>query len=249
MYPIEKDNDLNFWPSFADTMLSFVLVFVIILGVVAIVNRENAISLGIAYKNQENFVSQVAERTGFSYPEHGFGRGGVVCLGHDDGGSQNGCILSADRDLHLLTLRFSNQVLFASDEYRLTPQGALIIEQVGSVLKTEACKLYRIQIEGHTDLLPTANYAYGNLELGAMRSIAVYSHLTQQVGLDPVRNLMSVTSYGEYKPTSRMERGAFTLEELVGANASLSERSINRRIEIQLFYRTQESGCTEEVTN
>lgn len=243
MHPKEGNDILNFWPSFADTMLSFVLVFVVILGAVAIVNRETEISLAVAYRNQDKLISQVATETNLTLSDHSFVVNDSVCLGQELEEPESECVVSAERDYHLLTLRFSNQVLFASDDYRLTSRGTQILSQVGEVVKAEACNLYRIQIEGHTDNMPTSNYNYGNLQLGAMRSMAVYTHLSNEVGLDPIKNLMSVSSYGEYKPTSRQERRSFTVENLRNANKSISDRSVNRRIEIQLYYRTEVSDC------
>jgi outer membrane protein OmpA-like peptidoglycan-associated protein len=58
------------------------------------------------------------------------------------------------------------------------------------------------------------------------------------VGINPAENLMSVTSFGEYKPVQRSEDdSSYSLERLQADNSTAELKGRNRRVEVLLFYR------------
>jgi hypothetical protein len=69
----------------------------------------------------------------------------------------------------------------------------------------------------------------GRFELS--KSIGFYS-------IDPAENLMSITTFGEYKPITRSNDDIhYNKEKLEIANNTAELRSKNSRIEIWLFFR------------
>ena len=62
--------------------------------------------------------------------------------------------------------------------------------------------------------------------------------LEDSVGIDPAENLMSATSYGEFKPVQRSEGDfEFNRDKLLRYNLTPELKNRNRRIELLLFYR------------
>ena len=77
-----------------------------------------------------------------------------------------------------------------------------------------------------------------NLELASDRAIEVFEHLTFNGRIDPIKNLLSVSSYGEFKPVARnLEDTLFSEIKMQEANSSIGMMNRNRRIEIVLNYR------------
>jgi flagellar motor protein MotB len=108
---------------------------------------------------------------------------------------------------------------------------------VGNVLKKQLLQIKEIQIQGHTDPSPSMKFD-SNLYLGALRAIEVFRFLQNNVGIDPTQNLMSATSFGEYKPLQRSDNYAeYNEAQLVQDNSTQELRDKNRRIELRLFYR------------
>src|SRR5690606_21875282 len=105
------------------------------------------------------------------------------------------------------------------------------------IIKQHLNAIYKINIEGHTDIYPTRRYPGGNLELGARRAMSVFEHFQQVVGIDPITSLMSATSFGEYKPVTRLDTTAYSVADLNSDNATDELRGQNRRVELLLFYR------------
>jgi len=126
--------------------------------------------------------------------------------------------------IQLQRLTFSGNVLFDPNEYALSPEGKNLLRVVGKAIDDEIASIERIQIEGHTDNLPTTQYEHGNLELGALRAISVYKFFekSQKVSINLDQHPMSATSFGDSRP--------------VASNSTEKGRTQNRRIELLLFF-------------
>lgn len=248
----------NFWPSFADTMLAFVIIFIMlfILALIGIAEETDEEVPSWIHEAQENVkeeietnfegeVAEVCDEKGASY--HVIQEGGVERLG-------------IFRSLQLQRITFRGSVLFPVDEYELSDEGRSALRTVGRALKNQIDAIDQIQIEGHTDNVPTATYEEGNLELGARRAISVFRFLQEdeELNIDPTGQLMSVTSYGEYNPvergrgnecdveqdrravqeqapTGQVEEG-YSIDSLQVHNETEEARAQNRRIELLLLY-------------
>jgi chemotaxis protein MotB len=114
--------------------------------------------------------------------------------------------------------RAEGDVLFVSGSAQLTAAGKKALEMVvGNLKKVDS----PIRIDGHTDIDPVvktkAQYPHGNIQLGALRAIAVREFLIEK-GVKASR--ISIASFGEYKPV------------LTGKDAT--SKAKNRRVEIML---------------
>jgi chemotaxis protein MotB len=114
-----------------------------------------------------------------------------------------------------LTLNVVDQILFASGEAEVKPEGLAVLQRVIEILK--GVKDKAIRIEGHTDNVKIGGSLARNWELSAARALNVTRYLEKQ-GIDPT--LLAAVAYGEYKPL---------------ADSSTAEsRAKNRRIAIIL---------------
>jgi peptidoglycan-associated lipoprotein len=118
-----------------------------------------------------------------------------------------------ERDLDDDASRGSQQALtfeeihFALDRYALRPEALAILD--AAVKTLQGSPTLRVQIEGHTCNIGTAEY---NLALGQKRANAVRDYLVAH-GIDQSR--LTTVSYGEEKPSHDNSRAA--------------TRSLNRR--------------------
>jgi flagellar motor protein MotB len=134
-------------------------------------------------------------------------------------------------------ITFTDHILFESDRYKINATGQQALQSVGDALRQQISSIQEIQIQGHADTEPTRMFS-SNLELAALRAIEVYSFLQAKCGIDPTENLMSATSFGEFKPVSRTEYDTgYDSEQLKKDNDNDLKRSKNRRIEMLLFYK------------
>ena len=118
-----------------------------------------------------------------------------------------------------IVLQLHNDVLFATGEADLKPDGKAAIGEVAATLRGVGLK--RFQVAGHTDSEPitteTKKKFPSNWELSAARAIAVVKLLVTD-GVAPA--VLSAAGYGPYDP--------------VATNATPDGQSKNRRIEITL---------------
>lgn len=152
---------------------------------------------------------------------------------------QNGPATAPDitirNDVTLQRISFGSHVLFDSDKAQLLPRGRSVLWVLGRILGQKLDRIQEIQIQGHADLLPSKAYS-SNLELASHRAMNVYQTL-QEFGIDPVRTIMSATSFGEYVPVHRALDPDYSTGKLWAANDDAVEQTLNRRIEILLIYR------------
>jgi chemotaxis protein MotB len=118
-----------------------------------------------------------------------------------------------------IVLQLHNDVLFATGQADLKPDGKQAIAEVASTLRGVSLK--KFQVAGHTDSEPitteTKKTYPTNWELSAARAISVVKLLVAD-GVEP--GVLSAAGYGQYDP--------------VATNGSPDGQSKNRRIEITL---------------
>lgn len=99
-------------------------------------------------------------------------------------------------------LRLEDQILFATGEANLKPEGLALLQKVVELL--QSVKDHEIQVEGHTDSRPIGEprrriYAT-NWELSAARSLTVVRHLVEKLGVDAAR--ISAAGFGQFRPVA-----------------------------------------------
>lgn len=114
----------------------------------------------------------------------------------------------------VVRFRISSEVLFASGDASLTPQGQRVIDQLLPAFN--GAPDHTIVVEGHSDNIPinTARFP-SNWELSASRASAVVRHLETR-GLNPTR--LRASGLADTRP--------------VASNGTAEGRSQNRRVEI-----------------
>ena len=226
----------NFWPSFTDLMLSFVLVVLIVLFVVSKMIAAGTENLDRARQSQQQIQTQIEQGINTQYK--------VLTLSDRYGTDINKEMANHPADIYIInkldrqTITFSDKVLFDSGESDIKPAGYDILNIVGPILASNLDNIGEIQIQGHADISFEDDF---NLQLAANRAIAVYKFLQVNVGIDPSHYLMSATSFGKYKPVGREAGSDYTYEKLQQANADETLMARNRRIEIVLFYKNQKN--------
>lgn len=112
-----------------------------------------------------------------------------------------------------------NEILFASGEAEVKPQGQALLRKIAVVLEKAGRP---VQVQGHTDDVPISGQLAerfpSNWELSAARAVNVTRFLQEQAGVDP--RLLSATGFSEYQPRA--------------SNDTPGGRQKNRRIEILL---------------
>ena len=118
-----------------------------------------------------------------------------------------------------IVLQLHNDVLFATGDAELKPDGKQAISEIAATLRSVSLK--RFQVAGHTDSEPITTETKvkfpSNWELSSARAIAVVKLLVSS-GVAP--GVLSAAGYGPYDP--------------VATNATADGQSKNRRIEITL---------------
>lgn len=224
----------NFWPSFTDLMLSFVLVVLIVLFVVSKMIAAGTENLDRARQSQQKIQTQIEQGINKQYK--------VLTLSDRDGTDINKEMTNHPADVYIInkldrqTITFSDKVLFDSGQSDIKPAGYEILNVVGPILANNLDNIGEIQIQGHADISFEDDF---NLQLAANRAIAVYKFLQVNVGIDPSQYLMSATSFGKYKPVGREAGSEYNYEKLQEANSDEALMARNRRIEIVLFYKNQ----------
>lgn len=224
----------NFWPSFTDLMLSFVLVVLIVLFVVSKMIAAGTENLDRARQSQQKIQTQIEQGINKQYK--------VLTLSDRDGTDINKEMTNHPADVYIInkldrqTITFSDKVLFDSGQSDIKPAGYEILNVVGPILANNLDNIGEIQIQGHADISFEDDF---NLQLAANRAIAVYKFLQVNVGIDPSQYLMAATSFGKYKPVGREAGSEYNYEKLQEANSDEALMARNRRIEIVLFYKNQ----------
>lgn len=260
--------EFNFWPSFTDLMLSLVLIVLCILGVFAIHKgvgeadirraKESAktIADGIRGNPDKGIKGIVDSDKAIFISEEEYKSGKL----------EDGKRIPKDKQilgimgLNRQTITFNEEVLFREGESKLLPKGKTILSALAPLIYDNLDNIKEIQIQGHADTKGYANsidgddYSKGknNLDLGAQRAIVVYKELTLKDNdygitgedivkkkIDPAKHLISISSYGEFKPIDRRAGRDYDRHRLDNANTD-EIRGRNRRIEIVIEYKETE---------
>jgi flagellar motor protein MotB len=224
----ESTLDYNFWPSFADLMLAIVFLLVLVFALLMSTAVLGSVNMKAIKKNQENLILEIQGQYG----------GNIITTETRSKISRNGNTdIEIYNDLQLQRILFRDNILFLSNEYELSQDGKNILLLIGEALKKRLNSFSKIQIEGHTDIRPTYRYKAGNIELGARRAISVFNLLKDELHIDPSENLISISSFGEYKPVMRNDTSRFSSDQLKKNNRTEEMQAKNRRIELLLFYK------------
>lgn len=226
----ESEIDFNFWPAFADLMLAVVLILCLVLFWVSAVIALGTVNLKTVEDNQQNMIELIAAKyhvQPMKLDKQIYG------ISTDNSGTYD---IKVQNDLNEQRITFSDKILFGPDETVINAKGQQALLAVGENLRNQLNSIREIQIQGHADTNKT-RFAL-NIRLASERAIAVFEFLRTQVGIDPTINLMSATSFGEYRSVQRgQNESPYSKEEMEKANATDALRGQNRRIELVLIYR------------
>jgi len=227
----ENSLDFNVWTSFADLMLALVLVLCLLLFLVTVAISLGSVNLKEVETNQKKMVNSIAQKfdaTPVKLPDGDFGISTTRNSVND---------IRIHDDLNSQTITFSDKLLFQPDETGINQSGQAVLDIVGATVKAQLPMIKEIQIQGHADTMKSGRFK-SNTELAAMRAIAVFEYLQNKVGIDPASNLMSATTFGEFKSVQRgRDASNYDLNKLLADNGNETLRGLNRRIEVVLIYK------------
>ena len=233
----ENTLDFNFWPSFADLMLTLVLILVIVVFVVIVVLSAGTVDLSDVVNKQQDIINAIAAEYGVEPKENKEGTF-VIPIHLEDGGYTE---IMIQNEPTLQRYSFNDRILFQPNEYDLNEDGEKTLLIVGNQIKRNLDSISEIQIQGHADPDRPSLYT-SNLHLAAFRAIEVYKFLQEKIHINPATHLMSATSFGEYKPIQRSNRdSSYSSEKLKEHNRTKKLKAQNRRMEILLFYRFEQT--------
>ncbi len=137
-------------------------------------------------------------------------------------------LLKNRKDIRVVGDRFvfESEVLFASGQATLTPEGLAAMEPVADAIvqleKTIPPEIdWVLQVNGHTDIRPIANPTFpSNWELSTARAASVVKYMISR-GVPPKR--LVAAGYGEFQP---IEQG--TTEEALQRNRRIELKLTNR---------------------
>jgi flagellar motor protein MotB len=225
----ESPLEFNFWPAFADLMLALVMVLCLVLFLVAAVISFGSVNLEQVKKNQKSMIDSIADAYHAAPVQLSEETYGVSC-------KAGICDIEVQNELNQQRITFSDKVLFRPDDSVINAKGQEVLGIVGKTLSAQLHSIKEIQIQGHADTNPRKSGS--NVELAADRSVAVFTFLNSKVGIDPAKNLMSATSFGEYKSVQRgKDNSAYDWNKLLANNSTDELKGKNRRIELVLIYR------------
>lgn len=223
--------DFNFWTAFADLMLALVLVLCIVLFAVKAVISLGSVNLKTVETNQKKMIDSIADKYNTKPVPLDKDLYGISTTKKNDNDIQIFNDLSSQR------ITFSDKLLFQPDETVVNPDGRVVLNTVGDIIRQQLSQIKEIQIQGHADTNKSKRFT-SNSQLAAMRAIAVFEYLQTQVGIDPSKNLMSATTFGEFRSVQRgRDNPNYSWEQLIADNETDAMRGRNRRIEIVLNYR------------
>jgi len=219
----------NFWPAFADLMLSLILILLLVIGGA----HFSSIDIRSIQKKQKDVAETLItpQRTSRNV------EGGVEIL--NAGGELLYRLTEDPNDPMLQVVTFSDSLLFESGDCDLTDKGKVALRELGQVLTAHLTDIVEIQIRGHadTDAISAGTGYQDNLALASARANEVFRFLKDDVRISASDHLMSASSFGEFSPVQRRRDTQFDAESLERANSTDDLKKANRRIELLLFYR------------
>ena len=262
----------NFWPSFSDLMLTLVLILVIVVfAVIAAFSigtdelrselqevkkemakvekeqKEIAEAIAKVEKKQETIIQAIAGTYNVKWTdvkqwkdEESKTNFFEIPIYFENGDYTE---IQIQNEATLQRYSFSDRILFRRNKYDLNEQGKKTLQVVGREIEKNLKDIKEIQIQGHADPDRPANDRFFNLKLAANRAIEVYKFLQRSIRIDPAKQLMSATSFGEYKPVQRLtDDRTYNRQKLMQHNSNRVLKAKNRRIEILLFYRLEQAA-------
>lgn len=224
--------EFNVWTGFTDLMLALVLVLALLLFLMTASISLGSVNLNQVEANQRNMVDSIARQYNVTPQQLPSGEFGIST------NKESAFDIRIQNDLNSQRITFSDKLLFRPDDIVVNENGQRVLRTVGATIKSQLPMVKEIQIEGHADTQRSGRFPT-NIQLAAMRSIAVFQFFQNDIGIDPAAHLMSATTFGEFKSVQRGVGGAaeYDMNKLTADNDSESARSLNRRIEITLIYR------------
>jgi flagellar motor protein MotB len=225
--------EFNFWPAFSDLMLALVLILIVVmfLSNTILTISSGSLNLKTIEENQVKIIDSIANQYKTKPKELSKNVFGISTNNNND----YDIIIKNEPTIQRIT--FSNHILFLPDNYELNSEGQTALSNVGQVIKGQLNSIMEIQIQGHADTERTTLYK-SNLQLASLRANQVFEFFQNSVGIDPVKYLMSATSFGEYKPVDRSNDDTdYNIDKLNAANDTTDKKDKNRRIEMLLFYK------------
>lgn len=140
-------------------------------------------------------------------------------------------------ELALQKITFGSDVLFETNDDELRDTGQDTLASVVNALKNNLQSIQEIQIQGHADIRRPEDQPLFNIDLASRRAITVFSFFSEN-GINPAEQLMSATTFGEYRPVGRQAGRSYNLGQLKEDNSMDWKMDQNRRVEILLFYKT-----------
>ena len=129
-----------------------------------------------------------------------------------------------------LVITFVADVLFDSGKAKIRKDISPTLDKVAQIL-TDNVPENSIGIEGHTDDEPIKYSGWkSNWELSTARALSVLHYLVDEREVAPTR--VSAIGYGEYRP--------------VAPNTNISNRQLNRRVEIVILPKVTKVKDTQE---
>jgi flagellar motor protein MotB len=225
--------DFNFWPSFADLMLALVFILVLILFFVIGVITAGTVNLSQVKENQMKMINVIADD--YRVTPEKISEDNIISIYSI---STNGGGIKIQSTPELQKITFGSDLLFRKDKYILDPEKEKFLGSIGKAIKNNLSLIKEIQIQGHADIdrKESTDDLY-NVNLAANRAIQVYNYLWKKVGIEPAKHLMSVTSFGEFKPVNRLDDDKTYNQESLEKDNTVELKKQNRRIEVLLFYR------------
>jgi len=233
--------DFNFWPSFADLMLALVFILVLILFFIIGVITAGTVNLSQVKENQVKMIKVIAND--YRVAPEKISEDNIISIYSIS--TDGGCIkIQSTPELQKIT--FGSDLLFSKNSATLDHAKEQILNSIGNAIKNNLSFIKEIQIQGHADMDRTENTNdLYNVNLAVTRAIQVYNYLWKKVGIEPAKHLMSVTSFGEFKPVNRLDDDKTYNQKSLEQDNTTELKRQNRRIEVLLFYRLdfpQKSG-------
>ncbi len=131
--------DFNFWTSFADIMLSLVLVLCLLLFMVAAVISIGKVNLKQIEDNQQNMINSIADAYNVKPKPRDKDIFGISF------GINEVDDITVKNDLNSQTITFSDKLLFSPDKTEINPNGQEVLKIVGKTIIAQRLSIKEIQ--------------------------------------------------------------------------------------------------------
>jgi flagellar motor protein MotB len=171
--------DENFWPPWADVLLTILLVLLLYI-FVQYVTYSGINELVKVKPAQERLEQLILEEFARDYKD----------------------AIRVRRDGNFQIITFSDKILFDLARAEIKEQGKEVLSRLGRLLNLEKDLYERIQVEGHTcDLRPNPMGPFrSNWELSSARATSVVRFLQESSEITPGK--LSANGYSEFQPVA-----------------------------------------------